>query len=304
MGNMNATEKRQWEDLIMKYQSNVSNAPASGQLRLARLGSARHVSCNPVKQTEGVGMTRHRGLLPVLLAVMVALVSGTAAWAIRLEEARLVFEYNATDGDLGPQAFWDGDEWKSMEIFRPDGQSIYSVEGRRGFRVLGSSELFFESGEPSFPPGPGDPDVLALFPEGTYKFRGETVDGEILRGEATLSHHVCPAPVITHPVDGAEVSLSKRLVVKWTPGTSGAPGFPSGYGLFDDEEVVSYQLIIENEDLKLFLTIDIPAGVTSVDVPKAFLTAGGPGTEWDLEVAAIGKNGNRTLVEQNFTTVE
>ena len=151
----------------MKYQSNVSNALESDQLRLARLGSARHVSCNPVKQTEGVGMTRHRGLLPVLLAVVVALVSGTAAWAIPLEEARLVFEYNATDGDLGPQAFWDGDEWKSMEILRPDGEIIYSVEGKRGFRVLGSSELFFESGEPSFPPGPGDPDVLKLFPEGS-----------------------------------------------------------------------------------------------------------------------------------------
>jgi hypothetical protein len=287
----------------MKYQSNVSNALESDQLRLARLGSARHVSCNPVKQTGGVDITRHRGLLPVLLAVVVALVSGTAAWAIQLEEARLVLEYNATDGDLGPQAFWDGDEWKSMEIIRPDGEIIYSVKGRRGFRVLGSSELFFESGEPSFPPGPDDPNVLALFPEGTYRFRGETVDGEILRGRAELSHHVCPAPVITQPLDGAEVSLSRRLVVRWTPGTSGAPDFPSGQGLVDDEEVVSYQLIIENEDLQLFFTIDIPAGVTSVDIPRAFLNAGGTATEWDLEVAAIGQNGNRTIVEQNFTTV-
>jgi hypothetical protein len=290
----------------MKYQSNVSKALESDQLRLARMGSARHVSCNPVKQTGGVGMTRHRGLLPVLLAVVVALVSGTAAWAarIQLEEARLVLEYNATDGDLGPQAFWDGDEWISMEITNPDGDIIYSVEGKRGFRVLGSSELFFESGEPSFPPGPGDPDVLKLFPEGTYRFRGETVDGERLRGEATLSHHVCPAPVITQPLDGAEVSLSKRLVVKWDRGTSGAPGFPAGHGLFDDEPVASYQLIIENEDKKLFFTIDIPKSVTSVDIPRVFLEAGGAGTEWDIEGAAIGRNGNRTLVEQNFKTVE
>ena len=109
--------------------------------------------------------------------------------------------------------------------------------------------------------------------------------------------------MITQPLDGAEVSLSKRLVVKWDPGTSGAPGFPSGHGLSDDEEVASYQLIIENEDLKLFFTIDIPASVTSVDIPRAFLEAGGAGTEWDIEVAAIGRNGNRTLVEQNFTTV-
>jgi hypothetical protein len=167
------------KELIMKYQSNVSNALASEQLRLARLGSARHVSCNPVKQTGGVGMTRHRGLLPVLLAVAVALVSGTAAWAapIQLDEARLYFEYNATDGDLGPQAFWEGDQWKSMEIISPDDRIIYSVEGKKGFRVIGSSELSFEADEPRFPPRQGDPDILALFPEGTYKFRGETVDG-------------------------------------------------------------------------------------------------------------------------------
>ena len=79
-------------------------------------------------------MTRHRGLLPVLLAVVVALVSGTAAWAIQLEEARLVFEYNATDGDLGPQAFWDGDEWKSMEIFSPDGQHYLQCRGQERFQ--------------------------------------------------------------------------------------------------------------------------------------------------------------------------
>ena len=84
-----------------------------------------------------------------------------------LEDADVFFELNATDGDVGIQAFLDGDAWRRVGIQAPDGRKIVDVTGNGGLKELGLTELFFESDEPeldelSFA------ELLLLFPEGEY----------------------------------------------------------------------------------------------------------------------------------------
>jgi uncharacterized membrane protein len=55
-----------------------------------------------------------------------------ASTAVRLEEATMIVEVNATDGDAGLQVFLDGEPWSSMTISAPptDGGSWPSTPGR------------------------------------------------------------------------------------------------------------------------------------------------------------------------------
>src|SRR5262245_2274981 len=72
-----------------------------------------------------------------------------AAKEIALEQAKIIFEFNQTDNDLGVQVFLDGESWKSMKITSPTGQVIFEVAGKGNLGKIGLSELFFEGDEPS-----------------------------------------------------------------------------------------------------------------------------------------------------------
>ena len=69
---------------------------------------------------------------------------------VTLEDARLKFEINSTDHDGGVQVFIDAEEWKTMSIFDPVGNRIFSTETSGRLARFGGSELFLESGEPPF----------------------------------------------------------------------------------------------------------------------------------------------------------
>ena len=98
---------------------------------------------------------------------------------IEFDEARLYFELNDTDGDLGIHGLWDGDAWKSIEIEGPDERELLNIWVRGRLRQQGLTEMFFESAEPRF-------DELSparffrRFPEGTYEIEGMTLDGKEL----------------------------------------------------------------------------------------------------------------------------
>jgi hypothetical protein len=228
-------------------------------------------------------------LLAVFLLLGVVL-SGAAfapvSWAdddddgeevIPFDVVQIFIEYNATDDDAGIQVFFDGEAWKEVEIFNPQGRLILELEARRGFKRLGLTEMRFESAEPSLP------EVLALFPPGAYKFEGETIDGKELQGTARLAHEIPPAPVFS-PSDGAVVDRN-NTVITWER----IPG------------VRRYQVIVEQEDLGVMLTVDLRgAANTSLLVPPTFLR---PDTEYKAEVLAILANGNRTITESTFRTL-
>jgi hypothetical protein len=220
----------------------------------------------------------------VVLAVAVALSVVSPASAgkkVALAISRIYIEYNHSANDLGFHVFLDGEDWKTIKIISPTGRTVFEVEGKGGFGDLGMTELFFEGAEPSLDEVPLA-DLLALFPEGKYKFVGRTVDGNEITGTGTLTHKVPEAPVIVSPPEGAEVDASQPVVIDWEPVAD-----PQG------SKIVGYQVIVEG------FNITLPASKTSVTVPPEFLE---PGRKYLWEVLAIEAGGNQTIRESSFTT--
>ena len=211
---------------------------------------------------------------------------------IPLEDARLKFEINSTDGDGGVQVFIDAEEWTTMSIFDPRGNRIFSTETRGRLARFGGSELFLESGEPPFSELPLDK-LLKQWPAGVYKFRGTGADGEVFRGSARLTHRLPRGPQLVSPVTSSAPKRPRDTVMRWRP----VPA-PAG------SRIIGYQVLVEREtDLKALpvVTLDVmmPPTATRLRVPPGFLR---PHTEYSWEVLAIEKSGNQTLSSSTFTT--
>jgi hypothetical protein len=211
--------------------------------------------------------------------------SEAAANPVRLAQATMIVEVNATDGDAGLQVFLDGEPWRSMTISGPDGRAILAVNAEGRLRDFGLTELFSESSEPPFDVFPLE-EFKALFPEGKYAFAGTTVRGERLVSKATLTHDIPDGPEIIAPADGAVVARD-NVVAQWKQVTT-----PAGI------DVVGYRAIVTREDPLRVFSADVPASATSLTIPSEFLE---PGTEYKLEVQAIEAGGNQTLTEIAFT---
>ncbi len=94
------------------------------------------------------------------------------------------------------------------------------------------------------------------------------------------------APVIMSPAAESEVPAG-ALRIEW----STVPGLRK----------VVIELENESFDPEQVLSVELPADATSFDVPAAFMQ---PGSEYQVGVAAVGENGNITVVETVFTTGE
>jgi hypothetical protein len=208
-----------------------------------------------------------------------------ASTPVRLEEATMIVEVNATDGDAGLQVFLDGEPWSSMTISAPDGRRILAINTRTRLRNYGLTELFSESSEPSFDEFPLRK-FKRLFPEGRYSFVGTTIEGRRLVGRARLSHDIPDGPQITSPVAGS-TRAPGRVVAQWNP-------VPEPTGI----DVVGYRAIVERKDPLRVFSADLPASVTGVTIPSEFLQSG---TRYKLEVQAIEASGNQTLTEIEFS---
>jgi len=204
---------------------------------------------------------------------------------VRLDQARMIVEINATDGDAGLQIFLDGEPWRSMTITAPTGRRIVAVNTKSRLRNYGLTELFSESSEPSFDEFPLRR-FKRLFPEGRYRFVGETIEGRRLVGRARLSHDFPDGPQIVAPADGSTVP-GNNVVADWNPVAE-----PTGVN------IVGYRAIVERDDPLRVFSVDLPASVTSVTIPREYLE---PGTKYKLEVQAIEASGNQTTTEVEFT---
>jgi regulation of enolase protein 1 (concanavalin A-like superfamily) len=60
---------------------------------------------------------------------------------VPLDEARIFFEYNSTDNDLGVHVFLDADDWRKLSIEAPNGRKLFSVDTKGGYRLLGLTEI-------------------------------------------------------------------------------------------------------------------------------------------------------------------
>ena len=220
------------------------------------------------------------------LLALGALAAGPAA-AVELADAEIYIEINDTDGDAGIHLFLDGEGWRRMKLFNPDGQMVGLIKGKGGIGQQGLTELFFESAEPSFDVQPLD-EFLALHPEGTYTFTGLTTDGEEIEGEAELTHVLPGAPVLVFPVEEGVDPEDAEFV--WQ-----AVADPAG------SEIVRYIVIVvcETEDDEFEIEMEVNADTTSVTVAPEFLEQ----EDWEeckWEVLAREASGNQTISEAEF----
>jgi Fibronectin type III domain len=203
---------------------------------------------------------------------------------LRLEEATMIIEFNATDRDAGLQVFLDGEPWTRMAVSGPGGRRILDVDAEGKLNRFGLTELFSESNEPELSELPLRK-FKKRFPEGTYRFAGKTIEGRKLVAKAKFSHDIPDGPELTSPAAGSTVP-EDDVVASWNP-------VPDAGGI----EIVGYRAIVEREDPLRVFNADLPASVTSVTIPAEFLE---PGNQYKLEVQAIEKSGNQTISEHGF----
>jgi len=207
---------------------------------------------------------------------------------ISFSQAQVRIEVNATDGDSGFHVLLDAEGWKFVKIYDPNWRLIFEVEGGGSVRKTGLTELAFESAEPGFDELPLD-EFLERFPAGEYRFIGETLAGEVLSSKATLTHALPEGPVLLSPAEDS-VQDPNNTVVAWQQ-VADPPG----------SRIVRYEVIVEDESSrpKRTFSATLPATVTSITIPSAFLV---PGNNYKYEVLAIEQGGNQTLSEAAFRT--
>jgi hypothetical protein len=218
------------------------------------------------------------------------------------EEARLFFELNDTDGDLGIHGLVDGDEWKRLQIDDPNDVLMLDVMVRGRLRRQGLTEIFFESAEPPFDElSPRE--FFRRFPEGVYDIDGVTLAGAELESEVRLSH-VLPAPASNIRISGVAAaencdaeplpSVQTPVVINWDPVTRAHPTI----GKRGAVRIDHYELILEREEPTLLtFSVELPPEVTGFEAPTGFIELG---DAFKFEIIARATNGNQTAVESCF----
>lgn len=222
-----------------------------------------------------------------------ATTSPRAAQVVKIADARLKFEINATDHDGGVQVFLDAGQWKRMSIFDPEGRRIFTTITDGIMGMQGGTELFMESAEPTFDELPLD-QLLERWPAGRYEFRGVGLDGETLTGAARLTHDLPAGPVLVSPIEGARPQDPNDTLVRWkrVPPANGSP-------------IIGYQVLVVRPDTgmktlpKVTLDVMMPPTANRLRVPRGFLESR---TEYEWEVLAIEEGGNQTLSSSTFVT--
>ena len=194
------------------------------------------------------------GLLSLAICFVLLAPASAHQNELPFKELSIRFEVNHTDGDgevvLTAKAS-EGLKW--FKVFAPDGEIlifIHSHDERRGIGPIGLAQFNIESGEPSIDR------VKAAYPEGAYQVLGRTISGHQLSGEVVLSHKLLPPPVFT-PRSGEAVD-PKNAVVKWQP----------------IADAVSYEVEIENDDLKVNVTSRLPGSATRFNIPPGVPPSG------------------------------
>jgi hypothetical protein len=219
----------------------------------------------------------------------------TSHEVVEIDDARLKFEINATDGDGGVQLFLDAEQWKRMSIFDQKGRKIFTAATKGIMARQGGTELFLESAEPTFDELPLA-ELLERWPAGTYDFRGRGLHGETYVGSAELTHDLPAGPELRSPIEGAAPQDPDDTVVRWrrVPPANGSP-------------IIAYQVIVVEPDTGITalpnVTLDVmmPPTANRLEVPPGFLQ---PDTEYEWEVLAIERGGNQTLSSSTFTTAD
>ena len=250
-------------------------------------------------------LTRRMRWLPVLVVAVAALILGVATpecWAdddedeLTLATLKFFIEFNETDADIGVQALLGGEPYKRLSAYGPNGRKILDLRPRRGLKMQGMSDFFFESAEPSLDEFPLD-EFLARFPVGEYEFETITIDGIEQDGETMLTHVIPAGPVIISPEEGEVVDLDDTVLISWEPVTQTTAFNPPQ----EPVKIVGYQVIVTREDPLRVFSFDVSDETTRINLPPELLDAE---TEYELEVIAIEESDNQTISLLFFETAE
>ncbi|MFN0244522.1 MAG: hypothetical protein ACKVWV_16660 [Planctomycetota bacterium] len=191
--------------------------------------------------------------------------------AIAFKDEAMVFEYVPATGEAVLVMSAESDaSLSSVDIRGPHGASIMKLRCEGG-RQLALSGYKVESEESDLA------QLFDAYPEGVYRIRARAVDGRSVKGEAMLSYTLPLAAAMVYPLEGATDVPTSGLVIRWNADASAA----------------AYQVSLEQDDND-GLTVQLPAGKQFFEVPDGFLASN---TKTKIEIAVIGVNGNRTLVE-------
>lgn len=224
------------------------------------------------------------------LASVVAPPSASAA-SVPFKQVRMIIEYNASAEDVGVQFFLDSDGWKSVKIFAPSGEQVFSAAAQsRLLRQGGGTELFVESVEPELGELPLDR-FFERFPEGRYRFAGLTPEGDSLFGSDRFTHKIPAGPEVVLPGPGEECAEGVAIpaTISWLPVAETILG--------GAVTIVGYEVIVERGGN--ILDVRLPATASEMTVPAEFLH---PGADYLFEVLAIEASGNQTITEGCFST--
>ena len=229
-------------------------------------------------------------LLPGAIVLLVLSLTAPPSWADQNEEpfeiARLFFQLNNTDEDLGIHLSVDGEPWKHLEIDDYRDRRIFLVRSEGRLRRQGITEFKFESAEPDFETFPAAR-FFRRFREGEYDIEGRGLDGTEYESEVVLTH-LMPAPPENLLVNGLATpeecdpeeppedipTVSGPFMITWDPVTTSHPelGTPGEV----DIEVVRYEVEIEREEpsfFKMGANIHGP-GPTQYEVPASLFASG------------------------------
>lgn len=272
-----------------------------------------------------------RRALAAACSLCLAVIAGPALAEGEFSETKVLIEINATDGDAGFHALLDADAWKWAKITDPNGEKIFQEKPHGPLRDQGLTENFFESAEPVCDPDDaedGEPFVtlaefIARFSAGTYMFRGKTLDGERLTGEAELTYDLPAAPDIELTEEVAfefdpMMPETTPVVVMWEPGDDlGEKCHDQDLIDMDiisdpaDVDVVGYEVVIEPADDEGIdpnrkVAVQLRGDQDSLTVPPEYLASlwddlAEDGFLWvKFEIGAIEESHNQTFSEGEF----
>jgi len=248
---------------------------------------------------HGISLERNPFIVPLVTLALV--LASSTTWAdddedeLTLASLKFFIEFNETDEDIGVQTSLGGEPYKRLRAFGPNEKPILDLKPRRGLRLQGLSDFFFESAEPSLDEFSLE-DFLHRFPEGVYEFETITIDGMEQDGDATFTHVIPAGPVITSPMEGEVVDPTATVVV-WQPVTQTTAFNPPQQPV----TIVGYQVILTREDPLRVYSVDVSPDTTSISAPPEFMD---PGTEYEVEVLAIEESDNQTISLLFFETAE
>jgi hypothetical protein len=247
-------------------------------------------------------MKSMRLLAVVRVPVFALMIVGVTAPEILAQgplDVSFIFETNFTDKDTGIQLSTDGDPWREVTIYYPNGDELVSIVTSGDLENFGLTELFSESNEPNWDEELSLRRIIALFPAGDYVFEGVSVEGENLEGVATLSHELPCAPENLSPEEGEIVPSADPVTITWDEVenklNNNAERCSTAAG--DDIEIEGYQLIAENLTTEKEFSIFLDDETTAVTLPAQFVSAN---QVIKYEVLAIAENGNQTIAEVPF----